>query len=404
MHTHMSQEWLVVNFKKPVQLARGGDESWCFNPNRRYILNTLQVEVLKEFVDTVSPLKTSKHYRSLNGSARLHDAKILIERYRDRGAGDLLFLTGPLKFIYEMSGGSAKIDFYSLSDRASLLVNNPALPYGPLAGPTHYDDLPLFTYHWFIDHVTEHDEEVDQHNVYDCLFQQIGVAPEKVPDRFKRPSITLVDQDFRDLDGLYMLIFSQYKVDLRMTEYFVVAPLTYSNLRAASYKMMLQTVEELAKFRPVVVVGRSGDESQVPTTDMPFGTFNQAVNELGKKVPVFNLMGTTQLRTVAALIARARVVVSLDSGLLYVAQGLRIPAVSLWGTHAPHSRLKYDPQYMKLAIWPRDACAHSPCFAYAEFPRHKCPRHEEQKLCEVMFNIQAADIIEKVALAEKDPR
>ena len=403
--TFRSLEWVIVTFNEPVQLIRSVDEAWLLNPNRRYILNTQQVDVLKDKVATMSPLKSSSHYRPFNGSARIHDAKILIERFRDRGAGDLLFLTGPLRFIYEMSGGSAKIDFYALSDRASLLLHNPALKYGPLAGPTHYDDLPLFTYHWFIDQVTEHDEEPDQPNVYDSLFKQMGVDPAKVPDKFKRPYVHLVEADYRDLDSAYMLIFSQSKIDLRMTPYYVVAPLAYSNLRAAPYRLWLNTIENLAKSRPVVVVGKAGDDSQVPFVDMAFGSFNGEVNKMNSEgKPVFNLMGSTSLRVVSALISRAQCLVGLDSGLLYVAQGLRTPAVSLWGTHAPHSRLRYDPAYMKLAIWPRQACPNSPCFAYDGFPRSKCPRGNEQRACEVLVNITPDHILEKVSEAEQLPR
>ncbi|HNL70532.1 MAG TPA: glycosyltransferase family 9 protein, partial [Leptospiraceae bacterium] len=60
--------------------------------------------------------------------------------------------------------------------------------------------------------------------------------------------------------------------------------------------------------------------------------------------------------------------VTLDSGLLYVAEALRVPTISLWGTHAPAVRLGYDPAYMDLAIWPRENCGAAPCFAYANFP------------------------------------
>lgn len=78
-----------------------------------------------------------------------------------------------------------------------------------------------------------------------------------------------------------------------------------------------------------------------------------------------------------------------------------MPAVSIWGTHAPHTRLLYDKAYMDWAIWPRESCANAPCFAYATFPKAKCPRGDRQTICEVLMAVKASDIVAKVAAAEK---
>ena len=85
--------WVVVTFKKPLQWSRADDEVWMFNPHVRYVLNHHQLEGLKPFIATISELKTGGNYRQLNSSTPLQGARILIERYRDRGIGDLLFLS-----------------------------------------------------------------------------------------------------------------------------------------------------------------------------------------------------------------------------------------------------------------------------------------------------------------------
>lgn len=128
--------------------------------------------------------------------------------------------------------------------------------------------------------------------------------------------------------------------------------------------------------------------------------FGQFVGELNKIGNTINLLSDVPLRTTAAMIARAACVVTLDTGILYVAQGLRIPAVSLWGTHAPQTRLMYDKAYLDLAIWNQKACPSAPCFAYACFPAHKCLRGGLQHICEPLSAIKPSDIIAKVTEAE----
>ena len=216
--------------------------------------------------------------------------------------------------------------------------------------------------------------------------------------RYKRPTVTLVQSDYRDLDALYATVFAKNGVDLRITPFIVLCPSAYSTLRAAPYSLWLDLARTLASKYHVILVGRTGDQGQLPSPDMSFGDFYQRAQSLAQELTprVLNLIGPTPLRLIMALISRAMAVVSLDSGLLYVAQACRVPAVSLWGTHPPHSRLQYDPAYMRGAIWKRSACQFSPCFAYAGFPTDKCPRGSAQKVCEVLSAITVNDILEKL--------
>lgn len=395
--------WVIVTFKKPLQWARADNEIWMINPPRRYILNASQLEKLKPYVDTISDLKSGRNYRPLVSGAKqnLHGARLLVERQRDRGIGDLLFLTGPLEYLRMLSGASLHIDMYAFTTQGAVMANHPTLAFeSPLAGPVHYDDLQLYHYHWFVDPVTERDEEIDQMNVYDVLYKQIGVDPSTVPAKYKRPSMRLGDRDLQDLDSVYYMVYAQRKIDLRKSSYYVLAPLSNSSLRTAPYSLWLQLARELARVRPVVVVGRSGGDANIPSADMSFGQFCGELNQLSGTLPIVNLMGDTSLRAVAGVISNAACCVTLDSGLLYVAEALRVPAVSLWGTHAPQVRIGYDAPYMDLAIYVRDGCGHSPCFAYAGFPYKKCPRATQQRVCEVLMSISPDLVVDKIKRVE----
>ncbi len=397
-----NQTWTIVTFKTPVQWARTPDEVWYLNPNRRYVLNANQLEHLKPFIATVSELKGSKLHRPLDSGARLNNAKILVERYRDRGIGDTLFMSGVLQYLADMSSNTATIDVYTLANRADAIVNHPGLKYGPLHGPVHYDDLQNYDYHWFVDHATEHSEEPDQPNVYDALYRQLGINPDDVEPRYKRPVLRFSSDDLKNLNQTYESLFRRYQLDLRRTSYYAVSPTAVSPLRSLDYTKWLEIIVEMSKRRPVVVVGLT--HGQLPTMDMPFDQFFNRVEELSKQTHgrIINLMGNkTPLRQVAGLIGRALAFVSLDSGLLYAAQALRAPAISLWGTHSPATRLAYDSAYMQLAIHKVSTCPAAPCYAFRAWPTDKCPAGHGQRTCAPLFDVTVADVMEKVSLAEK---
>lgn len=398
-----ASDYKIVTFDRPLQWSRSEDEVWLLNPPRRYVLAANQLtDSIRPYIDTVSDLKTGRHYKPLNLHSRLKGAKILVERHRDRGLGDMLFMTGPLSYIQHMAGGEAQIDMYGLVDRSVILNGHPALSYGGavLGGPIHYDDLPLYDYHWFVDSVTEYDETKDQHNVYDALYTQLGIDPLAVPPKFKRPSLTLAKRDFSDLDSLYHMVAATRNLDLRVLPYYVLAPVSYSSLRVAPYRLWLELAKELSKARPVVLVGHIPGDGQMPSAEMSFGAFYQQLNQMGPRV--LNLIGNTSIRVVAALVSRALAAVTLDSGLLYVAQALNIPTVSLWGTHAPSTRIGYDQAYMRYAIHKRAACPAAPCYAYAGFPYTRCARGEQQQVCEPLKAILPSDVLSKLTEIEKE--
>lgn len=392
-----NERWVIASFSKPLLYARDADETWLLNPPRRYILTAGIVEQLKEHAVSVSDLASAALYRPLRSGVPIAGARVLVERLRERGIGDLLFMTGVFSYLHHVTGGRIKLDCYALADRGQVLCGNPAMYLGtPLVGPVHYDDFPLYDFHWMVDPVTEHDEERDQANVYDALFRQIGVNPENVHPRFKRPTAALIKDDYSNLDAFYFWVFNEKKVDLRKTGYYVVAPFSNSSLRSMPYGTWLKIIQALVVKRPVIVVGQMHD--RVPVTDMCAGDFiNQFAGMPGQ---VINATGLTSVRLLMAIIAKANAAVCLDSGTLYIAQAFNTPAVSIWGTHNPAVRIGYDKAYMDLAVWEKDFCRRAPCFAYSYFPQHKCPRGENQHVCEVLAFTDPDHVLGKIDQVE----
>lgn len=389
--------WVVATFNQPAVYDRDKQETWLLNPVRRYIFNANHLVNMENLVASISDLNNSANYRPLSVTLPLVGATVLIERYRNRGIGDLLFMTGPMAYLHHITGGQINIDMYGFGDRGQVLLHNPLLRYRTiLVGPTHYDDLPLYNYHWFVNAVTEFDEEPDQLNVYDALYRQIGVDPTTVDARFKRPSMTVTQDELIGVNQFHYIAHAHRKLDLRRTGYYVVAPFTHSPTRTMPYSTWLEVIKELSKQRPVLVVGNL--HQHVPDAGISAGEFAQAVEGIGANV--INAINATTVRSLAALIAKANCVFGLDSGPLYMAQALRTPAVSVWGSHDPGVRLGYDPEYMELAVWTPERCRYAPCFTYSGFPAHKCPEGQNQKVCAVLEGVTAKDVMQRLELVE----
>jgi len=388
----------IVTFKNPVQWNVDGDETWLLNPARRYVINADMITPdLASHVDTMSEFANSNKYKPLRRGENIMGKRVLVDRYRHRGIGDLLFMTGPMAWLRQITGNNVTLDVYALAERGAVYADNPHISNrSPLCGPILYDDLDNYAAHWFVDAATEFDESPDQLNVYDALYRTMDVDPATVDDRFKRPVVSLNQADTRALDAFYWRTFQDSRVDLRSTPYYVLAPLSHATLRTLPYSVWLEVADKLSQKYPVLVIG-APQEGRTPVAGMALSQFTAALGQLrGAGRPIVDCIGSTPLRLSMAIVAQARALGCLDSGMLYVAQAFRTPAVSVWGTHDPRVRLGYDKQYMDSAVFRKEQCPNAPCFAYSRFPHHKCPGGESQSMCEVL-RVTASDILDKFA-------
>lgn len=401
--TPHNARWVIITVNKPVMMRRSDDETWLLNPKRRYVLNADTLVDLSEHIETMSDLQGSSLFRPLHSAprVRLPGSSILVERYRDRGLGDLLFTTGPMAYFHHVTGGDVKFHVYAYAERGAVFNNCPYITHSSsLVGPILYDaDLPFHNFHWFLDTVTDHSEEPDQPNVYDSMYLSLGVDPTTVDPRFKRPFGALTPAEIKQLDNFFYWVFtnSSVRLDLRKTGYFVVAPFANSTLRSANYVLWLQVIEALSVKRPVLVVGAM--RSRMPQMDMTAGDFINTLEHspnLCRSGRVINLIGKTNVRNLMYVISKANCAVSLDSGALYIAQAFRTPCVSIWGSHDPGVRLGYDKEYMDLAIWEQRVCANSPCFAWQGFPVNRCPNGANQAVCSCIGYLDYQTVVGKV--------
>lgn len=392
-----NSQWVIVTVNQPVMWHQTEDETWLFNPGRRYIINAARIPVIHQFVESVSELEGASLYNRLLASKNVTKSKVLVERFRERGIGDLLFLTGPLSYLWHLSGADMKVHLYAFSDRGVALRYSPFLDNGTvLCGPLEYDNFRVYNYHWMVGSVTECDEESDQCNVYDALYKQLGCDPQDIDPQWKRPYATLDPEDFQSLDTLFKYVWDAKKIDLRRVGYYVVAPFSNSTLRCMNYSMWLSIIKELSTRRPVLVAGLT--HLKLPDMDMSAGAFIEQVAGMGPAV--IQAVDATPLRTLMALIARSVCTFAMDSAPLYIAQAVNTPCISIWGTHDPGLRIGYSPDLMELAIWNSEDCAEAPCCAYSQFPEHKCPNGDKQLVCACLATVTVDAVLKKLDKVE----
>ena len=389
--------YVIATLKHPVAWAIDGTETWLLNPARRYVFNADMVRDLSEHVDTLSDLRSGSKYKPLKLGENILGKRVLVDRYRHRGIGDLLFLTGPLAWLQHSTGGNVTADLYALAERGCVFNDNPAVSgRAALNGPIHYDDFDNYAAQWMVEQATEFDEQPDQLNVYDALYRTMDVDPGTVDPKFKRPFASLNSADVRGLDAYYWQIHRDFQLDFRSTPYYTVAPLSHASLRTVPYTTWLEVIEKLARKAPVVVLG-SPREGLTPAAGISYAEFAAELDKMrAAGAPLVDSCGKTPLRLTMAIVSRSKALACLDSGLLYVAQAFHTPAVSVWGTHDPRTRIGYDKAYMDLAVFDKRRCPHAPCYAYSRFPTHKCPSGENQSVCEVL-KVPASEILEKIS-------
>lgn len=112
--------------------------------------------------------------------------------------------------------------------------------------------------------------------------------------------------------------------------------------------------------------------------------------EVACRQGITNLVGRTSLKEAVGIIARAKVAVGPDTGLMHIAAAVRTPVVSLWGATSPSRTGPYG--FEELVIQGTADC--SPCY------RKRCPIG---RVC--MQSIEVETIMAKVEIAlSREPK
>ena len=386
----------VITFSKKVTVATktGGFTSEVpVNPGERYIfdndtcLNIQQdpgsaryVYEITDLTPLLAEVQKPKHWRK---------QKVLF--YRNRGIGDQLIVSSLSRFFREMLGAES----FQLCDRVHepIWAFNPYIGGAPLSVPIHLDTVwrakgkPFFDAAFFLESVSEWDCDSEQPNVYDRVFGMVGVDPIQVSAKFKRPIISLQNQDIDTRITWLKNVGKAINKDFEKGYIFIQFRATNKgrSLPVAVIEKVLYVANEIAEKRGIPILC---------TDDLPFSPeITALIQKTSAAVNVATAINN--IRSFAALIAGATLVIGPDSSAIHFAAAFETPAVGIWGPFAPDARTKYYTR--QIHLYHQDLCPHSPCFNYLpELPIHKCIRGAAQVHCEVFEGVTTEELFSAI--------
>jgi len=349
-----------------------------FNPGERYIIDDYSyAQLYNTQKDKIWDYSDLAPYLGKVRPTDWRGKRVLF--YRSRGLGDELMLTAIVRYFREVLGAETYVAV-NQSHRAIWASDygfSDSLATYPISMPIHLDSVwkakgpSFYDYTFFIESVSEFDGDQEQPNVYDRMFELVGLDPFNIPDRYKRPYLPLSGHDKEEWQKFKVSIRNHYPTLNLEGGYIVWQDNAQNAIRNIPELKKIQILQELAKTgRQVITINDK-------LINVPAGEF-------------FSLY-FTDLRVLWSLLSNAKLVAGPDSLLIHAAEGLGVPNLGFFGPVSPDSRVRYYANHK--SIWHHDTCNSSPCFHFEkEMPFHKCPRGKEQKTCEVFEGINGEEI------------
>lgn len=383
-----------------------------YRPRTRYVVAEadanamVQIETsrrqagMKQFFTDIRVSHMNNYERRYAGQPADNKSILL---YRHNAYGDTLMATSVVQYIKERYP-KASLTVYSHHDMFDMWKGNPLISEQmavPL--PMSFDAVMDYDWHILYEMMFEGNLESDQRNCYEDQFQFCGFSD--VPDRYKRPFITIRPDDHQALDYL--------KDEIDLDSKFIVYQLAPNNLNR-SYPLRL-SVDFWKLFMAnypgwkIYVVGL--DEYVVPYSGRTLKNIRGPMFEGLPADQIVNLLSKLKsFRHMIPLIDAAQLVVCPDSSVMHLAACFpHVPVLSLWGTHHPDSRAKY---YLNnYPLWHPEVCDKCPCYNNMfEIPQQACEKNcdvtrvrglsaDPQNLewCSVIAAITPEEIMSKVA-------
>lgn len=267
---------------------------------------------------------------------------------RSPAFGDTLMATPVAKWIMDTWPG-VRVDVWAHPAVAELWHGLGVSVYHL---PFPFDASESYDWHICYETMWEGTGEKDQGNAYDFSYRFIGVDPDTVDPKYKRPWVGRVDGDHAELKAKGIQLPAPY----------IVVQVEASNPnRSYPPRMMAEFVRQfIDKHRDVNVV--------------LVGTGRQLKGEFDglPRNRVKNLAGeTSRFRTLVPILENARCGVGPDSAVSHLAEGLGKPFVGLWGLFHPDDRVKYYRHHVALNGFV--ACPHAPCRSHKfVLPQDQC--------------------------------
>ena len=239
--------------------------------------------------------------------------------------------------------------------------------------PNYWSAINCFDHHVIFETISNSYTHEQQMHPLDAMLAKVGVDASTIPAERKRVAPVFSRQEQRVAEAMYPgkeLAFFQLSPSQRARQ------LPPEKSRAVLSALALA----FPQFHWIALGG---------------GTTNAAFFDPPLDLPNVEYRTFDRMRTLWALVRRARLCVSPDTMLVHAAGMFGIPCVGLWGTYPPASRVAYYENHH--AIFHREICPHSPCNWNADGLPSFCPPPPTGQVrthCAVVSAITPEEVVE----------
>lgn len=356
---------------KIIQIAKGGDLDLFLGgkdvpiklkEGEKYVLNDVNAVSIAEankFTKQIQIFDFKQFYRQYKGEPLSGKTLVL---YRTGGAGDILFMTPGLRFL-KIKYPDCKIIVCTSMAYEGILKNNSDIDEYHFI-PTNFKVFEEADYHILFERVIEDNDLAETQNAYELYLHRMGLLQQfrvhnNELSREEKISALLPQVDIDEAGDEYISdLLEEHHID--KDKDLIIGLHCWSTTLLRNYPLdyLAKITQALSKLGvKVLLLGGRGD------SDMADLIRNNVVEEYRNNVvnTTFHSYGFEQTISV---VDKCDLIVGVDSSLLHIAGGLRVPMIGLFGPFASKFRIGF---YFKAVGLEADLrCA--PCFIHGPNP------------------------------------
>lgn len=260
-------------------------------------------------------------FRQYNINMDCNDKSILF--LRTAGGGDMLFLSAIINYI-KVKYPKVTIDFCCIEEQSEIAklilgVDN-VLPM-----PLNSKDFHKYDFHFEISGLIEHNDINSNTNVYDVLFQHLGIEDcSTIEKKYKKPYIKTIER---------------YDIKEKTIG---IHPFANDNIRQLDIGLINLVIDKLIMLGYFIIIFSSKEEKEIYS---PFFHKN-VIWTAGKSFSdITNMLSSLEL------------VICSDSLFLHLCQAIGVHTLSIHGPFSSESRVKYYTNLTYIDTFPDCRCS-----------------------------------------------
>ena len=366
---------LAVEFDGSVAI-----DGKVLDPGVKYVVSEdIAQTMIRECAKVGRKLIRHSGFNSFGRSLRPNDTKAgnTVVIWRHNAFGDNLMITGLCAYLRRGLGLNVHVACANYVHDIWRNMDQAIKPHEIITTPVNFEPCKIGGLYnepggWsvFYQAMLEENREQDQGNAIDDLWRFAGFDME-VAENYRRPIL----REFPIIKG------DDIGLALHSGNGTRTQPLDW-NVK------LCHEIQRRFPSRTIRVFGMNKEMGAVFNKGVKVNNISRIINHVGE----FERFG----QTMQVMEEHCGTVISPDSALLHLAEGLGIPNIGLWGLFDPDDRAKYYKYHTAISNF--DACSHAPCRWHGmnEFPLEKCGKLKAPGCCNALSSIDVTQVVDAI--------